>query len=188
MAPERPDLAQLVAILERVPAAFRALLEGLPESLVRGTEGGEAWSPYDVVGHLIHGEKTDWIPRLRIILEQGEARPFDSFDRSAQFEASRGRSLEDLLDEFSTLRVANLGTLAELAAAGIDCDRTGVHPELGIVTAGELLAAWAVHDVGHLAQVARTLARQQTGRVGPWRGYLPVLTRGDASGEAPSPD
>jgi hypothetical protein len=174
----RIDLDEAIVMLACTPGVLRAMLADLPERLVYGTEGGESWSPYDVVGHLIHGEKTDWVPRLRIILTEGETRPFEPFDRFAQFEEPREESLDELLDEFTRLRAGNVAVLRELAAAGIDQGRAGTHPELGRVTAGELLSTWVVHDQGHVAQIARTVARQYTDQVGPWRAYLPVLERG----------
>ena len=151
------------------------MLDGLPEEAIRATEGEATWSPFDIVGHLIHGERTDWIPRLRIVLSDGESRPFDPFDRFAQFEASAGRSINDLLDEFDGLRAASLATLAGLLAGGIDLYAAGTHPELGRVTAGELLSTWAAHDLGHIAQVARVLAKRLGEATGPWRAYLPIL-------------
>ena len=168
-------ISSLIAVLERTPGVLRAMLAGVPDDLIRGTEGGESWSPFDVVGHLIHGERTDWIPRLRIILAEDNSRPFEPFDRFAQFEASRDSSLEDLLDEFHRLRTANLEELRALLGDGIDLDASGTHPELGRVTAGELLATWAVHDLGHIAQAARVMAKQFGEDAGPWRAYLPVL-------------
>lgn len=173
-----PDVYDIVAvadILDRTPDVLRAMLEGQPDRAVRASEGGESWSPFDVVGHLIHGEKTDWIPRLQIILSEGESRPFDPFNRFAQFEASRGKSIDDLLDGFQALRAANLETLVSLLATGIDLYAAGTHPELGRVTAGELLSTWAVHDLGHIAQIARVMARHPGGVVGPWRSYLSIL-------------
>jgi len=150
------------------------MLAGLPAELVHATEGGESWSPFDIVGHLIHGERTDWIPRLQIILAEGRAE-FERFDRFAQFEASRGNSIEGLLDEFETIRAANLDTLREMLAEGIDLDAEGMHPELGRVTTGELLATWATHDLGHIAQVARVMAKHFGNDAGPWAAYLPIL-------------
>lgn len=169
------DLVGIAAVLERTPSVLRGMLEGLPETTVHANEGGESWSPFGVVGHLVHGEKTDWIPRLRIILTEGEDRPFDPFDRFAQFETSQGKSIDELLDEFEELRAANLETLAGLLAGGIDLYAPGTHPELGRVTAGELLSTWATHDLGHIAQVARVLAKGFGSAVGPWKSYLPVL-------------
>ncbi|MEJ2336028.1 MAG: DinB family protein [Gemmatimonadales bacterium] len=169
------DLGSATAVLERTPGALRVLLTGVPEPLERGNEGGESWSPYDVLGHLIHGERTDWIPRMRIILESGKSRTFEPFDRFAQFEESSGRSLEDLLDDFEALRAESLAALAAFGLRPPDFEKTGRHPELGAVTLGELLATWVVHDLGHIAQIARVMARQLEGEVGPWRAYLPIL-------------
>lgn len=174
-----PDLDSIQATLQRTPAALRGILSDLPDELVHATEGGESWSPFDIVGHLIHGERTDWIARLRRILTEGEARSFDPFDRFAQFEASRGKTIGDLLDEFEGLRALNLRTLRELLADGIDLEAIGRHPNLGRVTAGELLATWATHDLGHIAQIARIMAKRLGEDAGPWRAYLPIL--GDRS-------
>lgn len=173
--PDTYDITAIAAVLERTPHTLRAMLGGLSDEAVHATEGGDSWSPFDVVGHLIHGEKTDWLLRLRIILDEGEARPFDPFDRFAQSEASRGKILEDLLDEFETLRRANLEMLTRLLAGGVDLYATGMHPELGRVTAGQLLSTWATHDLGHIAQIARVLARHFGSTVGPWKDYLPIL-------------
>ena len=168
-------ISSIIAVLERTPGVLRAMLSGVPDDLIRGTEGGESWSPFDVVGHLIHGERADWIPRLRIILAESERRPLEPFDRFAQFEASASKTLDELLDEFEALRYANLEILRALVNAGIDLDATGAHPEFGQVTAGELLATWAVHDLGHIAQAVRVMAKQFGEDAGPWRAYLPVL-------------
>jgi len=168
------DVDAVVAVLERTPSALRAMLAGLPAELVHATEGGESWSPFDIVGHLIHGERTDWIPRLQIILTEGRAE-FERFDRFAQFEASRGNSVEGLLEEFETIRAANLAELREMLAEGIDLDAEGMHPELGRVTTGELLATWATHDLGHIAQVARVMAKHFGNDAGPWAAFLPIL-------------
>jgi hypothetical protein len=170
-------LDRALEILARTPPTLDALLRGLPDAWVRANEGGETWSPYDVVGHLIHGERTDWIPRARIVLEHGTSRAFDAFDRRAQFAASKGKSLEELLDEFALLRTASLESLPALALRPADLERTGRHPDFGVVTLGQLLATWVVHDLGHLAQIARTMSKQYGGDVGPWRAYLPVLSR-----------
>ena len=164
----------VIATLERTPAALRAMLAGLPAELVHATEGGESWSPFDIVGHLIHGERTDWIPRLQIILAEGRSE-FERFDRFAHLEASRGNSVEDLLGEFETLRAANLDTLRGMLAEGIGLDAEGTHPEFGRVTTGELLATWATHDLGHIAQVARVMAKHFGKNAGPWAAYLPIL-------------
>ena len=151
------------------------MLSDLPGPLERGNEGGDSWSPYDILGHLIHGERTDWIPRMRIILEEGASRAFDPFDRRAQFHESRGKSLEDLLDEFEALRADNLAALEAFDLEEADFARAGRHPGLGIVTLGELLATWVVHDLSHIAQIARVMAKQLGTDVGPWQAYLPVL-------------
>ena len=139
-------------------------------------EGGDTWSPFDVIGHLIHGERTDWVPRVKIILEHGDARAFDTFDRFAQFAASEGRTLDSLLDEFARLRRDNLKELASLRLSDADLDRRGRHPAFGSVTLRQLLATWVAHDLDHVAQIARTLARQYADEVGPWRAYLRVIS------------
>jgi hypothetical protein len=164
-----------VALLERTPGALRALLEGLPEVWTNTNEGPETFSPYDVVGHLIHGEKTDWMVRARIIRESGESRPFDRYDRFAQQRDSAGRSLAELLDEFARLRAANLAALRAWNLGSEDLARRGMHPALGSVTLAQLLATWAVHDLTHLHQIARTMAHQYRVEVGPWSAYLGVL-------------
>lgn len=166
-----------IAVLERTPGTLRALLGGLPESWTAPNEGPETWSPFDIVGHLIHGERTDWIARARIILEQGERTPFEPFDRYAQFEASRGRSLGELLDTFADLRARNLDTLRGWKLADAQLELRGEHPELGRVTLRQLLATWVAHDLGHVAQITRTMAKQYREAVGPWRAYLPVMDR-----------
>ena len=165
-----------VAILARTPATLDALLRDLPDGWVAAHEGGETWSPFDVVGHLIHGDRTDWVPRARIILQHGEARAFDPFDRFAQFAGSAGRTLVSLLDEFATLRRESLRELAALRLTDADLDRRGQHPELGVVTLRQLLATWVAHDLDHVAQVSRVLARQYSDEVGPWRAYLRIIS------------
>lgn len=172
------DPADAMAVLRRTPDTLRALLSGLPESWLHADEGGDTFSPWDVVAHLLHGERTDWMPRLRIILEHGEARPFEPFDRFAHRTASIGASIDELLEKFEEARQASLAELASLLDGGLDSglDRAGRHPELGRVTARQLLATWAVHDLGHVRQIARVLAKQYGGEVGPWRAYLPVLS------------
>ena len=169
-------IEEAAALLARTPGTLEALLRGLPDDWIRANEGGDTWSPLDVVGHLIHGEKTDWMPRVRIILEHGEGRPFDKFDRFAQFRASAGRTLASLLDEFATLRQDNLRELAALRLTEADLDRRGQHPELGGVTLRQLLATWVAHDLDHLVQVSRVLARQYSDEVGPWRAYLRIIS------------
>lgn len=165
-----------VAILERTPAVVDAMLRGLPEGWLAAHEGGDTWSPFDIVGHLIHGERADWLPRARRLLEHGESRPFDKFDRFAQFAASEGRTLDSLLDEFAALRRESLAALAALKLTDADLDRKGRHPELGVVTLRHLLATWVAHDLDHITQIARVIARQYAGEVGPWRMYLRVIS------------
>jgi hypothetical protein len=169
-------MEEAVAILARTPAALDALLRGLPDCWIVAHEGGQTWSPFDVVGHLIHGERTDWVPRARIILEHGEARAFDTFDRFAQSAVSQGRPLPSLLDEFAALRHDNLRELATLRLTDADLDRRGRHPELGVVTLGQLLATWVAHDLDHVVQISRVLARQYSDDVGPWRAYLRIIS------------
>ena len=171
----RFELDDAIALLERTPATLQALLRDLPNAWTRGNEGGSTFSPFDVVGHLIHGERTDWMVRARIILEQGESRPFDRYDRFAQAKESAGRSLGVLLDEFATLRRENLAALRSLSLHATDLDRRGTHPVLGPVTLRQLLATWAVHDLTHLHQIARAMAHQYRSEVGPWDAYLGVL-------------
>ncbi len=177
------DLDEAIAVLERTPAVLRAWLSGLPPGWIEADEGPDTWSPFDVVGHLIHGERTDWIPRLRIVLEHGDEGTFDPFDRFAQFELSKGRTLDELLDELAELRRSNLETLRGLGLGAEDLARSSRHPELGGVTLSELLATWAVHDLGHIAQIARVMAKRYGSEVGAWRAYLPVLGDRAAAGQ-----
>lgn len=174
------SLSEVCAVLTRTPAALNALLRGLPDTWVlsnegRNNEGKDTWGAFDIVGHLIIGERTDWMPRVRIILEHGEARAFDPFDRFAQSRESQGKSLEQLLDEFARLRSENLGALRALNLRPEDFARRGRHPALGVVTLSELLATWAVHDLTHLHQLSRVIAHQYRDVVGPWSAYLGVL-------------
>ena len=171
------SLPSAVAVLERTPAVFFALLAGLPDDWTAPDEGPETFSAFDNVGHLIHGERTDWIPRARLILAQGESRTFEPFDRFAQQRESAGKSLGELLDEFARLRAENLATLGGWEIGERELALEGVHPALGAVTLRQLLATWVAHDLGHLAQTARVMAKQYRGAVGPWRAYLPVLDR-----------
>jgi len=172
----RFDMEEAVAILSRTPAALDALLRGLPEGWIAAHEGGDTWSPYDVIGHLIHGERTDWVPRARVILEHGDTRPFDKFDRFAQFAGSKERTIASLLDEFAAARRDSLRELAALGITAADLRRPGRHPELGAVTLGQLLATWVAHDLDHVTQISRVLARQYSDEVGPWRAYLRVIS------------
>lgn len=170
------DLAEARAMLARTPAVLDTLLRDLPDDWTYAHEGGSSWSPFDIVGHLIHGERADWLPRLRIILEHGDGRPFDRFDREAQFRSSAGRTLGALLDEFAAARAGSLAALVALGLQPADLDRPGRHPDLGPVTARQLLATWVAHDFDHLMQLARILGGQYADEVGPWRAYLRVIS------------
>jgi hypothetical protein len=169
------DMDTAVPVLERTPRVLHQLLGGLPEEWVRAAEGPDTWSPFDIVGHLIHGERTDWMTRAEIIVREGERRAFPPFDRVAMFEASRGRSLPELLVTFAELRTASLDRLRALALREDDLGRRGRHPELGAVTLSQLLATWVAHDLSHIGQIVRVMGRQYTEAVGPWRRYLPML-------------
>ena len=166
-----------IAVLERTPATLRALLARLPDPWVHGTEGPDTFSAHANVAHLVHGERTDWIPRARIILAQAGDRRFAPFDRFAHERESAGKSIEALLDEFARLREENLATLREWRLTPELLSLEGEHPALGVVTLRQLLATWVAHDLGHLAQTARVMAKQYREEVGPWRAYLPVLDR-----------
>jgi hypothetical protein len=166
-----------IAVLERTPRTLREWLEDLPAQWTDATEGPDTWSPYTVVGHLIHGERTDWIPRARIILAQGQDRRFTPYDRFAQFRESEGKSLGQLLDEFADLRAQNLETLRGWQLTDEELALTGEHPEFGSVTLRQLLATWVAHDLGHLAQIARVMAKQYRDAIGPWRAYLSIMDR-----------
>jgi hypothetical protein len=173
----RFDLAQAIDALARTPSVFRALLQGVPEWWTKANEGPDTFSAFDNLGHLVHGERTDWIPRARIILENGRSRPFEPFDRFAQAHESRGKTLADLLNELERLRADNLEVLRSWRLTTRELTLEGEHPALGRVTLAQLLATWVVHDLGHLAQTSRVLAKQYRDDVGPWRAYLPVLDR-----------
>ena len=164
-------------VLRRTPAALRALLQDLPETWTTATEGPGTWSPFDVLGHLIHGDRTDWVPRVEHILRHGDAVPFPAFDREAMFAASKGRSLAELLDTFDTVRSESLTRLNGLDLTDADLGRRGRHPEFGVVTLEQHLATWVAHDLDHVAQVVRVMARQYADAVGPWRAYLSILER-----------
>jgi hypothetical protein len=171
------DFAQTLDILERTPEVLDTLLRGSSSSWHSVNEGEGTWSAYDVIGHLIHGEETDWVPRARIILAKGESRPFEPFDRVAQFTRHDGWSLEQLLDRFAELRLANLEIVSGWRLTEAQLDLTGRHPELGRVDLRQLLATWAAHDLDHLAQIVRVMAKRYTAEVGPWRAYLSILGR-----------
>ena len=173
----RFDLSHAISVLERTPAVFRALLAGLPDAWTTPNEGPLTFSAFDNLGHLVHGERTDWIPRARIILEHGRSRPFDPYDRFAQVHESRGKTVPDLLDELERWRAQNLETLRGWQLTDRELALEGEHPALGRVTLAQLLAAWVVHDLGHLAQTARVMAKQYRDEIGPWRAYLPIVDR-----------
>jgi hypothetical protein len=168
------NLDDAFALLETTPATLSAFLSGLAPGWVLATEGEGTWSPFDVVGHLIHGERTDWIPRTHHILA-GDARPFEPFDRQAMFAGSQGKGLSELLETFARLRAENLAELRTLNLSPADLDRRGQHPELGVVTLRQLLATWVVHDLDHLGQIARVMAKAYGDEVGPWRAYVSIL-------------
>ncbi len=169
------DLNEAALILARTPLSVNELLRDLPDSWSGVTEGPDTWSPYDIVGHLAHGEKTDWIARTRIILAQGPSVAFEPFDRFAQQQTSAGKELNTLLDEFAHLRLRNLDLLQGMEITTEQLGWTGEHPEFGTVTLGQLLATWVAHDLGHLAQIGRVMARRYTIAVGPWQKYLPII-------------
>jgi len=169
------ELNEGVAVLERTPKVVRSLLDGLPPTWTNADEGPDTWSPYVVIGHLIQGERTDWIARARIILAQGADRRFTPFDRFAQFQESQGKTLDTLLDEFASLRAANLDTLRDWQLTDAQLALTGEHPAFGAVTLRQLLATWVAHDLGHIVQISRVMARQYREAIGPWRAYLSVM-------------
>ena len=168
-------LGEWLEILERTPAVLEALLANLSDHWTRGTEGADTWSPYDVVGHLIHGERTDWIPRMEIILSDRDDKAFVPFDRFAQFRDSQGKSLEELLAEFRALRSSNVAKLRARNLSDTDLERTGTHPAFGTVTLRQLLATWTAHDLNHVMQISRVMAHQIGSDVGPWVQYLRIL-------------
>lgn len=171
------ELSSATAVLERTPDTFRTLLSGLSAEWTETNEGGESWSPYVIMGHLVHGERTDWISRAELILSQAPDRRFTPYDRFAQFEDSRGKSMAMLLNEFAHLRASNLATLRSWQLSPRQLDMTGEHPAFGTVMLHQLLATWVAHDLGHIAQTARVMAKQYRESVGPWREYLPVMDR-----------
>ncbi len=168
-------LDEATLLLRRTPAVLRELLTGLPESWLTAGEGEGTWSPFQVVGHLCDGEETDWIPRARIILEHGAARPFDPYDRFRHLSVDHGATIEARLERFARLRAGSLAALAGMKLAEADLDRTGIHPEFGPVTLRQLLSTWVAHDLDHVVQISRTLAVRQRNDAGPWTRYLRVL-------------
>lgn len=169
------SLDHIIEIIERTPGVLRHLLTGLDDEWIHSNEGGESWSPYDILGHLIHGEKQDWMLRLNTILEHGDSQTFEPFDRFAQFAESKGKTLNNLLGEFQTLRLANIATLRSMNLTNEQFSRVGMHPTLGRVSLKNLLATWAVHDLNHIAQIVRAMARQYADHVGPWQQNLSIL-------------
>lgn len=169
------SIDRTIAVLANTPRTLRAQLTNLGETWTHCNEGGETWSAFDIVGHLIHGEKTDWIPRAKIILSDSEEKRFEPYDRFAQFEASKGKTLEELLNEFESLRNANIDELKSWNLSDADFQKKGNHPDFGEVTLKQLLSTWMVHDVGHVAQINRVIAHQYKDEIGPWRAYLPIV-------------
>lgn len=168
-------LSEAIPVLRRTPATLRALLSGLGAEWLDADEGPDTFTPRDVIGHLISGEETDWIPRLRIILESGERRPFTPFDRFGFRQKYGGRPIDDLLDRFATLREDNLRQLEALGLSPAQMELRGTHPELGTVTLSQLVATWVGHDLTHVSQVVRVMAKRYQQAVGPWRAYLRIL-------------
>ena len=169
------DLNKSYQILERTPVVLNELLSNLHDDWVMNNEGPETFSPYDVVGHLIHGEKTDWAVRTKIILEFGLTKPFVPWDRFAQFEESKGKTLQQLMDKFEKVRKENVAWLRSLNLSETDLDKKGVHPKLGEVTLRNLLATWVVHDLTHIAQITRVMAKQYIEEMGPWPEFFRIL-------------
>lgn len=169
------ELQHTISLLTRTPATLNALLRDLPEAWTRRNEGDNTWSAFDIVCHLIHGERTDWMPRMKVILQFGESRTFDPFDRHGNVQESQNKQIGQLLDEFARLRLENLNELRALNLQQGDFERKGRHPTLGVVTLSELLSTWAVHDLTHLHQISRVMADQYREAVGPWSEYLGVL-------------
>ena len=170
------ELDAALDVLDRTPATVRALLQGLDDRWIRATEGPDTFSPFDNVGHLIDGEETDWLPRARIILAGGPDPRFEPYDRFRHYTRNVGRTLTSLLDEFESLRAANLETLRSWRLSEAQLDLEAVHPALGRVTLRQLLAGWVVHDLGHIAQISRVMAKQYREEIGPWVPFLPVVT------------
>jgi hypothetical protein len=169
------QIEQAVDILSQTPATVKSLLGNLSDDWIKNTVNSENWTPFDIVGHLIHGEETDWIPRAEIILDQGENPTFEPFDRFAQFEKSNGKTLNDLIGIFTGLRAKNLETLRQMNLTEEKLRLKGIHPELGEVTLEQLLATWVVHDLNHIKQVVTVLAYKYTDNVGAWKQYLSIL-------------
>jgi len=169
------NLEKSIALIARTPAVLDTMLRDLPDEWTMRNEGEKSWSVYDIVGHLIHGEITDWLPRARRILEHGEGKPFDKFDRTAQERESKGKSLGQLLDEFARLRAESVRELRAMNLSAADLAKRGRHPALGAVTLSQLLASWPVHDLTHLHQLSRVMAHQYREAIGPWTVYMGVM-------------
>lgn len=169
------NLQKSLEILQRTPDTLFALLQGISSDWTTINEGGHTWNVYDIIGHLIDGERTDWIPRIEIILSDNKDKSFTSFDRFAQFEERKGKTFAALLAEFKSLREKNLKHLQTLHLTKNDFKKKGVHPAFGEVTLEQLIATWVVHDLNHIAQIARVMAKQYSSATGPWIEYLPIL-------------
>jgi len=169
------SLSKSIEILERTPAVLFAMLQNISADWTSNNEGGESWSVYDIVGHLIHGEKTDWIPRMEIILSDKPEKKFELFGRFAQFEESKGKTLPQLLDEFKQLRTKNIEQLLSKKLTLKNLEEKGIHPAFGEITLAQLLSTWTVHDLNHIAQISRVMAKQYKPEVGPWVEYLKIL-------------
>lgn len=169
------NLTKSYQILERTPSVLKALLSNLDDGWIVNNEGPETFSPYDVIGHLIHGEKTDWSARAKIILEFGLSKPFIPWDRFAQYEESKGKILAQLLNEFEAVRKENVAWLKSLNITEPDLEKKGMHPSLGEVTLRNLLSTWVVHDLTHIAQITRVMAKQYKEEMGPWPGFFRIL-------------
>ena len=171
------NINKSIEILERTPMILASFLDGLSEGWIKNNEGENTWSAYDVLGHLIHGERTDWIPRARIILSDKTDKTFEPFDRFAQEKNSEGKTIEELLAIFKKLRAENLEALKAMQLTELKLLETGTHPELGTANLKELLSTWVVHDLGHIAQISRVMAKQYKSEVGPWSAYLGILKK-----------
>ncbi|GAB2831272.1 DinB family protein [Ferruginibacter profundus] len=169
------SVAQAIEILDRTPSVCTVLLSGLSDGWIMSNEGPETFSPFDVIGHLVHGEKTDWVVRAKIILEFGITKPFVPWNRFAQYEESKGKSLSELLEEFARVRKENMDWFKSLQLTESDLDKTGIHPKLGEVTLRNLLSTWVVHDLTHIAQITRVMAKQYTENMGPWPEFFRIL-------------
>ena len=169
------NLARAIEILERTPAVLNTLLSGLSDDWIMNNEGPETFSPYDVIGHLLHGEKTDWTIRTKMILEFGNTKTFVPWDRFAQYEESKGKSLQQLLNEFARIRMENMDWFKALQLTDADMDKIGLHPKLGEVTLRNLLSTWVIHDLTHIAQVTRVMAKQYKEEMGPWVDFFRIM-------------